>query len=190
MSGTKGNIAPETERQLWEAAARLGEFRMTDLVTETGLSRYTAPKAIRLWERQGKLQTLRRDGRAFVFRLILDDAGKAQQVEFEGDEPQGVERNLWRAIRTLKRGYTAHDLAIHATTEQVNVSENQAHKYCQLLLAAGVLSPMRKAVPGHRKATYRLSNDIGPRTPRLRKVQMLHDPNSRRLMHLSEGASA
>ncbi|MBO6789542.1 MAG: hypothetical protein JJ894_03295 [Dinoroseobacter sp.] len=190
MRGSKNNIGAETERQLWDAAARLGEFTMRSLMEDTGLSRYTVPKAITIWERQGKLQTLRRENRAFVYRLILDEAAKGQQVEFEGDEPQSIERNLWRAIRTLSRGYTAHDLAIHATTGQVQVTEAQAHKYCRLLVSAGLLAPLRKAVPGHRRATYRLSNDIGPRTPRPRKVQMLFDPNSKRLMHLAESELA
>lgn len=187
--GSKNNVSPEFEKRLWEQASGMTSFTQAQLARTSGVNRWTVERALSKWQKEGRLNTLRREGRSFVYCVVPDAVTAATAIEAPGTG-QSVEGNLWIAIRTLRRGFTAQDLSIAATTGTVEVTERAARDYCGMLIRAGVLTAQTKAVPGHRKARYRLARDLGPQAPRRKRIEVLHDPNSRSILHLSAGGAA
>lgn len=174
----------------WERARAMGEFGYADLCEAAGFSATVAFRLVAEWERAGAVELVRSDGRRRVFRVVdpaafdvLPEARKAAPPP-RGQSP---ERNMWTAIRTLTN-FSAHDVAVHGSTDEVAIGVEEAHAYVRALLRFGYLRVIRKAVPGRSPATYRLTRNTGPQPPRLRRVTGLHDPNTGAFLHGEAGA--
>ncbi len=84
--------------------------------------------------------------------------------------------NMWRSMRMMKQ-FTPRDLMAHSTTDTVSVAEDTAKRYCSMLLKAGYLRVIQKAVPRQRQATYKLLRNTGPLPPQIQRVKQVFDPN-------------
>jgi len=88
----------------------------------------------------------------------------------------GVE-NMWRTIRILAE-FTPRDIAAHATTDTVRVSEASARSYCGLLHRTGFLRVVYPSRPKKNPAVYRLIRNSGPKAPMIQRVKRVFDPNT------------
>lgn len=98
------------------------------------------------------------------------------------DEVLGKTANeaMWIVMR-VKKCFTQDDLiASCAGTSADDVPAHKAKKFIRQLLNAGILINVDKK-PKIR-ATFRLINDLGPRTPKIVDAEMVFDPNSQTIV--------
>ncbi len=167
----------------WNAAIRLKRFTYIALKEECGVGLKTVKLIVREWLQAGKVIDM---GLGPHRRRIFELAPGVRVQPITLPPVQTPAGNLWRAMRML-RTFTPRDLAAHAHTDVCEVSERAALDYCQMLLRAGYLKVMRKAVPGRRQAVYQLVRDTGPRPPRERRLRAVWDDNRGEIMHISGG---
>ena len=167
---------------IWATARRLGRFGYKALSAEAGVGMRTVQTLVRAWEKR---------------RLVVADgeAGRGQRVfqvsetapEILPPDAIGTPRgNMWRAMQMMQ-AFSAADVAVHATTDTVTVSIEDASAWCQMLTRAGYLRVVRKAAPPVKAAVYRLVQNTGPRPPELRRVSVVVDGNTGRVMHMTGG---
>jgi hypothetical protein len=171
-------------KHIWDAACDLGLFTYDDLAKRAEVSRSNAQDRVRGWLRDGLVVQERHGSSRLLHFRVLTDPAEREHVKAKADLPEeGVAANCWRVMRRLSQ-YTPTDVAAHATTTACKVTLKDARDYCQLLMRAGYLRAVRKALPGKRDAVYRLIKDTGPLAPRLRRVRAVEDRNQRTLTHL------
>lgn len=113
------------------------------------------------------------------YRLIKDCGVIAPRVREDGSEvTQGKSRQqIWATLRVLKI-FTAKDLAIKASTEEVPVACSEAKNYCSYLQKAGYLRIHRKG-RGSIPTIYASvpSRYSGPRPPMIQRIDAVFDAN-------------
>lgn len=117
---------------------------------------------------------------AHSWRLLRDAGVHAPRLHRDGTPvTQGAGmQNMWRSMRMLAK-FSALDIAVHSTTDQVQVSEGAAKFYCSILLQTGYLRVLQKACPPQgRLAVYRLIRNDGPEPPMIQRVKQIFDPNT------------
>lgn len=172
----------EQERRAWAIAASLATFTAYQLAAQSHVRLEIVRPLIRAWKREGivSLQAVGRRRRhvyAFVAapRAIARPAGSAAE-------------NMWRTVRKLQR-FTPADVQMHSSTGAAPVSEEDARRFCALLLRAGYVRVLRKAALGRHPAMYLLVRDTGPKPPEERRVRAVWDPNERAWTHVPEPAA-
>lgn len=142
-----------------------------------------ASDLVRGWAKAGRVELIgRAERKRLKYRVAT--SGVASLAEGRTQTSWG---NMWRAMRGLT-SFTPLDIATHATTDAVSVSREEAAVYCQMLVRAGYLRVLRKALPGRREASYRLIRNTGPMPPRERRVRAVYDDNLQEYTHLAGGA--
>ncbi|WP_158971947.1 hypothetical protein [Chachezhania sediminis] len=115
-----------------------------------------------------------------TYDLVKDGGHHAPRLRADGTpvtQGGGVE-NMWRSIYML-REFTHVDIAQHATTLSVTVTNETAKSYVSMLLKCGYLKVLRKAEPVKgRLALYRLIRNNGPLPPKIQRVKRIYDPNT------------
>lgn len=167
----------------WEHARRLGQFTAHELAAAAKLRLEVLRPALRAWCQAGML-TCRTIGQRR--RHLYAVAETPVAVERPASTPAEA---MWRTAQVLTRSggqFSAVDLVMHATTEAAAVSEEDARRFCALLMRGGYLRVIRKAIPGRLPASYRLIRDTGPRPPEERRVRAVWDPNTRQWVHVPE----
>jgi hypothetical protein len=123
-----------------------------------------------------------------TYTLIKDIGIDAPRVRTDGTHvTQGQGNiNLWRTMRILK-AFTATDLAINASTEDCQIKESTAKKYCQALAKAKYLKMTggKGGAPG----VYRLMKYTGPKPPQIQRVQQIFDPNTNEVVWSAKGGN-
>lgn len=91
----------------------------------------------------------REEGSPGAFRLVADPGIEPPRVRPGGAQsgPHARRAQLWRAAKVLGRGFSARQLAIAATTEEVPVGERVAADFCRALEAAGYLYVLSRRNP-------------------------------------------
>lgn len=118
----------------------------------------------------------------YVYQLIKDCGIDAPRLRKDGIKvTQGRSReNMWRTMRIISE-FDFRDLAIAASTEEVQVKPSDAKTYIQYLYKAGYLVITQKAKRGRNAtpARYRLiaSRYSGPKPPQIQRVRQVFDPN-------------
>lgn len=113
-----------------------------------------------------------------LIRPIIDDKGRKSAKGMSGAGRQ----HMWNVMRRNRDGWTAKELSISATTEDVVVSLQTAQQYSNALLKAGCL--VRVGINAERCIVYRLkgSANTGPRCPILVAGRAVFDPNTNRVV--------
>jgi hypothetical protein len=182
-------------RAIWTTALRLGEFNYASLAAECHIDMRRAALLIRGWRTTG-LATFKEVGtkRRHVFMLTA----AARQIDLPANliviEPvASAAENLWRTARQL-RSFGPKDLAVHSTTPQVDVTEEDAARFCQMLLRGAYVRVLRKASFTRKGGTvvktapiYRMVRDTGPFPPVERRVAAIYDPNLGQFTHIAGG---
>lgn len=182
-------------RALWATALRLGEFTYASLAAECHIDMRRSALLIRGW-RKMRLVAYKEVGTKRRHVFVLTAA--AREVDLPANllviEPvASAAENLWRTARGL-RSFGPKDLAVHSTTPQVNVTEEDAAKFCQMLLRGAYVRVLRKAAFTRKGGIvvktapiYRLVRDTGPCPPVERRVAAIFDPNLGQYMHVAGG---
>lgn len=86
---------------------------------------------------------------------------------------------MWNVMRRSAGGWTASELAISASTDDVHVTRNTALAYCVRLSSVGMLVVVDKGKPGHERR-WRLKGlaNTGPKPPMILRSKMVYDQNT------------
>lgn len=183
----KRNKKPHGQEGVWAEIRRRGIFTITEIVKDTEIDRKTASDYVKRLCAGGYVETHASHDETGRFKLIRDVGVHAPRVRPNGQpvtQGQGTV-NLWRSMRMMGQ-FTPRDLAAHSTTDTVSVEEDTAKSYCAMLLKAGYLRVLQKAVPGKRQATYKFVRNTGPQPPKIQRVKQVYDPNLGRVTYTPE----
>lgn len=176
----------QMEREAWDKVKGLAEFSRQTLVAK-GINDNTARDFIKRWVQGGRIDEMR-----VVGTLRWYAPKGALPVENDLPAPakdRSPEANMWRAMRQLRTDFSALDIAEHAITADVTVTEAQARTYCRQLLKAGYLAVHQTAIHRVRPAKYRLVINTGPRAPLIKRVVGVLDQNEDKFLPLDPGVS-
>ena len=114
----------------------------------------------------------------------------SQEAELKGkaDQRLSKEGRMWTAIRIFKV-FTPQDLEISLAGTDEPIKPADIQKYCSVLVRAGFLRTLLKAIPGKRPARYQLVRNSGPLPPVRKRVTVVFDPN-RECIIQPEGSAA
>lgn len=175
---------PQGQDGVWAEIRRLNIFTVKEIAQATDIHQKTVTDYVRRLEAGGYVD--RHAGFERTKRYVLRrDAGvHAPRVRKDGTPVTqgGGVQNMWRSMRMLGQ-FTPRDLVLHSTTDTVTVTEGTAKSYCSMLLKAGYLRVLQKAVPGKRQASYRFIRNTGPLPPRIQRVKQVYDPNLREVTY-------
>ncbi|WP_440411089.1 hypothetical protein [Neorhizobium petrolearium] len=125
------------------------------------------------------------DGDPIRYRL-LKRSSQCPIVSRDGEASKiGLGRQyMWNVMRRSHGGFTAPDLAIDASTDDVVVTEAAAKKYCQLLKKAGILVLQSRGKPARSHNVYVLRGtaNTGPKCPRILTSRIVFDRNTQQIV--------
>ncbi len=187
---SQGRTSQEELHAAFLAVVEKTEFLPEDIQRACGVSPSVAARYVRNWKRTGVAEVARADGHRRYYRIAAharaDQATQEIRDEMVAAPSETQHGNMWRTMRLLSE-FTPTDIAAHSSTEETYVSELIAGAYCRVLVAAGYLRVVRKAVPGKRTATYRLIRNTGPHAPREKRVRAVYDENLGEFTHVARG---
>lgn len=162
-------------QEIWAAIRGFGRpFELEELVSVSKADRKTVQDYLRCLIPGGVV--MQNDVGAYT---LLEDRGHhAPRLTRQGQpvtQGAGTE-NMWRAMRLLSQ-FSYRDIAAHATTDTVKVSEATAKSYCSLLMRCGYLRVVHPASAHGRVAVYRLIRNSGPLPPMIQRIKVVYDPN-------------
>lgn len=100
-----------------------------------------------------------------------------------GSRSGQAQQNMWNVMRRERDGWTASDLAVLASTDEVAVTRNTALAYCTRLEKAGILAVADKGCPGRpRRWWLKGSANTGPKPPMILRTKLVYDQNTARIM--------
>lgn len=164
---------------------RTGPMTLTDIHDKTNARRDTVREYLCRLELGGFLKRI--DKAIPVLYDLVRRAGSAPRLRRDGTQyPPTKRESMWRTMRMLN-GFSARDLAISASTEEVPVREIDAKDYIKHLLKAEyllVIQPSRGSIP----AVYRLRKYTGPKPPQIQRIKQVFDPNLNAVVWSAGGA--
>jgi hypothetical protein len=192
----------ETRDAVWEAIRKAkGYFTARDIYKETRCSLYSVKEYLTALLNAGYLNVFDAEAAGQAadtskrYLLSRDCGVEAPRVRKDGTElTQGRSREqMWQIMRALGE-FSALELAVNATTEQVAVAETEAKNYIYHLHKAGYLVMVKDGKPGGRSRSgelsrYRLipSRYSGPKPPMVQRVKQVYDPNLKKVVWSSGG---
>lgn len=188
MGRRKTDQGGDHQSATWAQIRAQKTFTVRSINDEVGAHRTTVFDYIRRLIAGGYVEIEKEVNGAAHFILVRDAGVHPPRLRRDGTPVQqgSGTQNIWRSMRMLKT-FTPADLVIHSTTDTVEVQLATAKKYCAMLLKAGYLRVLEKAVPGgKRQARYRLIRDSGPLPPQIQSVKQVYDQNLRRVMYTPE----
>lgn len=174
---------PEGRQPLWEEMVKFkGQpFIVNDIFEATYVNRRTISSYLTCLCAGGYAERFKGEDDLFNYRIIADPVPyHAPRLNKQGKPVKqggGVE-NMWRTMRMLSQ-FSPRDVAAHATTDIVNVSDWAAKSYCSMLLRTGFLKVVTKATNGKSQAVYRLIRNTGPNPPMIQRTKQVFDPNTK-----------
>ncbi|WP_172298306.1 hypothetical protein [Pseudoruegeria sp. HB172150] len=185
------NFAQESGEARRERAMRhalgLDEFTFYSLRDGARISLQMAQELARSWEKDGLaivVRTGERRRKVFSMTPLARRLAKQQPKQPIAEHEATPAGNMWLVMRKMGL-FSRVDVAAHATTDTVQVSEQEAGDYCRLLARGGYLRIAAKEVRGKREAMYRLIRDTGPKPPAEKRVTAIFDPNVSRLTYIA-----
>lgn len=135
-------------------------------------------------ERTGEAQITLAGKREPTFRLVRQQHATPAVSKTGKASSQGrSQQNMWNVMRRERDGWTAAELAVSASTDDVAVTRNTALAYCTRLEQAGVLVVADKGGPGKpRRWWLKGSANTGPRPPMILRSKMVYDQNTARVI--------
>lgn len=175
-----GPVAQAKVLAAWPVALRLQQFSYQQISSEMTCSMELATFIVRGWLAAGNVRVISPGRKGGSGRMIFEVA-PAQEIRIAPVPGDAVEQ-MWTAMRKIG-AFSPVDLG---ATCAPAISSGEAAAYCRMLLAAGYLRVVQKAVPPAKPAIYRLMNETGIRAPRLRRLACIVDPNRGTTLPLTE----
>lgn len=181
---------PRGTEAMWDAIRTLdpdGPWAVSDIVDACHCDRREAVRYVSGLLKAGYAQTVgERPAGNFTAPLhsLLRKPLIAPRFDRDGAQckPSGQEQ-MWTAIRNLPTGFTFHEIAHAASTDEVVVPAMSAKAYLKRLLQAGYLNVLRKGAPA-RAALLSLkpSMNTGPLPPLILRTKFVWDQNRKAVM--------
>lgn len=175
-------------QRMWEAIRkRKAEFTVADLEKATAIDKFTIHSYVQLLETAGFVGQIN-NARQFIDRkryaLKRDVGVEAPRIDKQGTVIRSTaNENMWRTMRIMG-DFTASELAMRASTEEIKVAESTAKKYLHVLCHAGYLTVIDKGHAfirgvGAKQTRYRMlvAKYTGPRPPMIQRTRCVYDPN-------------
>lgn len=161
-----------------------GLFTITEVADQTCDDRNTVRDYMTRLVKAGFLEkTNEMRGSAILYKKIRHSKD-APRVRKDGSMvTQGLAQDhMWRAMKMLPE-FTALDLSVAATTEDITVDQTHTKSYITHLKRAGYLAVVQESNP-HRPAVYRLlpAKNTGPKAPLVQRVKHIYDPNLKKVV--------
>lgn len=168
----------EGRQVIWEAIrAKTGPFTIPDIVQATYISRHTVRSYLNCLVAGGLMRRFE-DEKHIFWELLRDEGYYYPRLNQRGErvtQGMGVEQ-MWRTMRIMHQ-FSPRELALQASTDDVQIAPPTAKKYCTHLLQAGYLRCVQKATH-ERQAIYRLIRNSGPQAPQIQRALRIWDPNT------------
>ncbi len=182
---------PGGRQAVWEEIRRLGTFAVPQVAEACKSHVKTVRTYVDCLLAAGYVEPA--DAGDVTFRLIRDAGVEAPRVRADGSQvTQGTPREqMWRTMRHRSTGeFDFRDLALWSSTDDVVVSEVDAHDYIKNLFRAGylILVSPAKAGRGAQAARYRFNpaRNTGPKPPMVQRMKTVFDPNLRKIVWFRE----
>ena len=192
MQGRKPVSSGVGRSAIWAAIRSLKKFEVKDLPatisTRTIKGYLTGLVKAGYVKRLGQLKDGAGLWKAGLYELVRDVGPVAPRVRRDGKTPVAgaIQDQLWRTMKIIKE-FTAKDLAIHASTEQVNVSLSRSRAYCHYLMRAGYLAVIHAGAKGSPTVyLFMRSRNTGPRPPIVQQLGQVFDPNTNKVVWADE----
>lgn len=182
---------PRGHQGFWDIIRELRTFTVKDVDGRSNTHCQSVRDYIVRLEKAGYVRRLGNvEGELITYELVTDQP-EAPRLRRDGSPARDMGRGqdqMWRAIKMLGE-FTARDVSIHGSTDQVRVRLNSAQSYLKHLQRAGYLMIVRPGKPGHKPGTgemaiYRLipSMNTGPMAPQVQRTEWVWDPNRQKVM--------
>ncbi|WP_229455107.1 hypothetical protein [Massilia sp. KIM] len=185
LVGGKGS-----RQRAWEEMRRhAGPFTCFQIARKAKVDDETLFTYLNSLERAGIVQCERVEGKAIQrhakWTIVRDNGVEAPRVTRDGKPvTQGLGTEaMWRSMRIIGE-FNTTELAAHAETSGVRVTQETAKSYISALFNAGYLlrvaeSRSRGFGRGQVQARYRLAPGkyTGPRPPMIQRTKQVYDPN-------------
>lgn len=175
---------PQGMDGIWAEIRRLNIFTPREIHRNTDIPRKTITDYVKRLLAGGYIERHSSFEETGRYVLVRDAGIHPPRIRPDGQpvtQGKGVE-NMWRSMRMLRQ-FTPRDIMVHSTTDTVSVTEATVKSYCSMLLKAGYLRVIQKAVPGKRQAIYRFVRNTGPLPPQIQRVKQVYDPNIREVTY-------
>ncbi len=169
----------EQEARAWSVAQSLGTWTGYVLAEEAQVQLDIVRSLVLAWRREGMVSFV---GIGKRRRHLYTVVANPRPLERPASSPTEA---MWRTARVLDR-FSPVDLVMHASTEAQPVNDQDARRFCAMLLRGGYVRVLRRAALGRHPALYLLIRDTGPRPPEERRVRAIWDPNERRYAHVQD----
>lgn len=184
----------QCRQAIWEEIRKKGDWAFTALELDIALESSSIRDYLTGLCNAGYLEAVSKGkrGEANLYRLINDCGVDAPRVRKDGTPvTQGQGRQqMWNSMRISKE-FSAVDLRLNATTDDVQVTESEAASYCQALCKAGylrIVTPAKTGTPGKpgsgQRCRYMLIPTMwtGPHPPQIQKTKQVYDSNLHRVV--------
>lgn len=167
-----------------EYAMREETFTARDIIGQSNASSNDVRGFLRRLSLAGYIDVAGQD--PLTYRVMKPQAA-TPRVRSDGSVIGGVSRNqaMWNLMRgpVGRSGFTANDLAMLASTDEVSISQDCAARYIKRLDDAGYLV-LRQKGARRRLPVWALLADMisGPEAPKVLKSRMVYDPNRAEVM--------
>ena len=172
--------------RIWAAIRARREFTRNRLYLDTRIRYGAIADYLNRLERAEIVERIgeHRRGEELHYRLVNDVGVETPRLNKDGT-PVLVGRcreHMWRSMRILG-DFSVRELAVHGSTEEVQINFGDARTYVQYLNKAGYLAVIRPGKP-NAPARYRLlpSRYTGPKPPQVRRIRQVFDPNLGRVV--------
>lgn len=182
---------PRGNQGYWEIMRDLRVFTISDIDQRCDTHQTSVRDFVKRLERGGYLRAIGNIPTDAIQYELVTDQPEAPRLRRDGSSAQDMGRGqdqMWRAIKMLG-DFSARDIAIHASTDQVTVRLNSAQSYLKYLHRAGYLAVVHPGKPGGKPGTgemarYRLipSMNTGPMAPQVQRTAWVWDPNRQHVM--------
>ena len=175
------------QQAIWDEIRKLKGFTITDLWGVVDMKRGSIIDYVKRLIAGEYVVRSNNFSTSSRYHLVKDAGVHAPRLTKEGKPVTqgGGTQNMWRTMRMLKQ-FSPRDLAVHSNTDTVSVTDLTARSYCSMLLKAGYLRVLQKAVPGKNQATYKFVRDTGPKAPQIQRVKQVYDPNLNEVTYTPE----
>ena len=172
-------------QHFWSTMRDLGRFTTADIHGSSNANKACVQDFMRRLVKAGIIAEAGRQDTTgdMIFAIVKDLGPEAPAVRRDGSLAQrpGVgNEQMWRAMKMLST-FTARELAIAASTDDVTVKERTAGAYITHLHRVGYLS-LAAAATHKGQAQYRLIKRTGPLAPMIQRTSFVWDPNLREVV--------
>lgn len=190
----------QTPRErVWSAIRELKKFTVYKVARRANVDDLTVKTYVRSLELAGFIKATFKPGGGggkspvptarteSQFELLKDIGIHAPRLKKDGTPvTQGIGReNMWRTMKIVRQ-FSPRELAVHASTDEHQVKENEAADYIKHLARAGYLVLVKEADRrSASQAVYRfvLSKNTGPKPPMVQRVKQVYDPNIAKIVY-------